>query len=288
MPVKKCSHGIRTAYCKVCGGSAICKTEGCVKRALFAEVGKTATRCRLHKETDMVDTVHKMCKYEGCMKIASYALRDANMPEYCTTHKGLDMMNIVSRHCDAPGCAVRPNFALPGAIASKCATHKLDGMVNVRKHVCLYPECTVSASFSRIGERKLLYCSTHKEDGMTQPYLKYCEFPGCLTLPTYANATETKARFCSAHKTSTMIDVKNPYCPTLGCGTSVSHHINKGYCIRCFVHLFPDEKNACNYKTKEKTVVDFIRLSFPHLTIINDKRIEDGCSKRRPDILIDL
>lgn len=42
-----------------------------------------------------------------------------------------------------------------------------------------------------------------------------------------------------------------------------------------------------NYKTKEKTVVDYIQQTFDKSWIC-DKRINDGCSKRRPDLLLDM
>lgn len=54
------------------------------------------------------------------------------------------------------------------------------------------------------------------------------------------------------------------------------------------MHLFPDEKVSRNYKTKEKSVVDFVSNNFPDVTWICDKRIQDGCSQRRPDMLLDL
>jgi hypothetical protein len=60
------------------------------------------------------------------------------------------------------------------------------------------------------------------------------------------------------------------------------------YCLSCCVNLFPDIKVSQNYKTKEKTVVDYIMKKFNNLTWINDKKIYDGCSKRRPDLLLDL
>jgi hypothetical protein len=62
------------------------------------------------------------------------------------------------------------------------------------------------------------------------------------------------------------------------------------YCLNCFIHLFPDRPNARNYKTKEKAVVDYIIQQFPldKYTWINDKRIQDGCSRKRPDLLLDL
>ena len=62
----------------------------------------------------------------------------------------------------------------------------------------------------------------------------------------------------------------------------------EGYCLRCFVHLFPDKPNTRNYKTKEKCVADNVTESFPQFTWVADKRIQDGCSKRRPDLLLDL
>ena len=288
MPIKKCIHGIRTAYCKICGGSAICNTDDCTKRAFFAKIGESAKCCRLHKKIDMVDVVNRLCKYEACITIPSYSLPDSKVPEYCTKHKSANMINIVDRHCDVSGCTVRCNFGFSGEKPNRCITHRLDGMINTTRRICEYVNCRVSASFGTISEMKLRYCAAHKETDMIQPYLKYCEYAGCLTLPTFANDTEKRARFCIKHKTDTMIDVKNPRCRTPECSIAVHRHINRGYCIRCFIHLFPDEQNACNYKTKERTVVDYITRVFPDLTIINDKRIEDGCSMRRPDILIDL
>ena len=61
-----------------------------------------------------------------------------------------------------------------------------------------------------------------------------------------------------------------------------------GYCTRCYIHLFPDEPISRNYKTKEYAVLEFIINNYPEHTWINDKSIEGGCSKKRPDIFLDL
>lgn len=61
-----------------------------------------------------------------------------------------------------------------------------------------------------------------------------------------------------------------------------------GYCFFCYVNLFPDEPICRNYKTKEKCVVDFITSEFPNFTWFHDKRVKDGCSKRRPDLLLHM
>ena len=66
------------------------------------------------------------------------------------------------------------------------------------------------------------------------------------------------------------------------------HKKYDGLCIRCCVHLRPDIKVVRNYKTKEKHVADHIIWKFPNFTWVEDKRIQDGCSQRRPDLLVDM
>jgi hypothetical protein len=61
-----------------------------------------------------------------------------------------------------------------------------------------------------------------------------------------------------------------------------------GYCLRCCVYLFPELKVVRNYKTKEKAVVDFIKEKFINYDWVYDKKIKDGCSRKRPDLLLDL
>ena len=63
-----------------------------------------------------------------------------------------------------------------------------------------------------------------------------------------------------------------------------------GYCMLCFIHLFPNKPVTRNYKTKEKTIVDYVfqKFSLDNYTWINDKKIHDGCSRKRPDLLLDL
>ena len=75
---------------------------------------------------------------------------------------------------------------------------------------------------------------------------------------------------------------KSSFCHTYG---------NKrydGYCVRCCIYLFPDKVIVRNYKTKENCVADIVKKSFPNLSWISDKIVQDGCSKRRPDLLLDL
>ncbi len=75
---------------------------------------------------------------------------------------------------------------------------------------------------------------------------------------------------------------KSSWCHTYG----ISKY--NGYCLTCCISICPEIKVSRNYKTKEKEVVDKIKEKFPDFTWVSDKKVEDGCSKRRPDLLLDM
>jgi len=52
--------------------------------------------------------------------------------------------------------------------------------------------------------------------------------------------------------------------------------------------MFPDQPVSRNYKTKEYSVVDHVKSKYPDVHWIADKIVSGGCSKRRPDLLLDL
>ena len=79
----------------------------------------------------------------------------------------------------------------------------------------------------------------------------------------------------------------NDLCKTPLCETRASPKY-EGLCLRCFIHIYPDKPNTRNYKTKERVVVDEVFQAFPQFTWTTDKKIQDGCSRRRPDLFLDL
>ena len=76
-------------------------------------------------------------------------------------------------------------------------------------------------------------------------------------------------------------------CKSTWCETTKRKKYN-GYCLSCCVNLFPDIPVYRNYKTKENDVVTRVKEVFPDFSWIADKIIKDGCSKRRPDLLLDM
>ncbi len=75
---------------------------------------------------------------------------------------------------------------------------------------------------------------------------------------------------------------KTPHC------TTRKNRKYKEHCFFCFVHLFPPERVARDYRTKETTVVTFLQEKFPNVDWRWNKTIDDRCSKRRPDLLLDM
>ena len=65
-------------------------------------------------------------------------------------------------------------------------------------------------------------------------------------------------------------DVRNPRCLSEWCDTRVS---NKGYCVRCFSHLFPGEKVSRNYRTKERAVTEAIQEHYSDFDWVSDSRV---------------
>ena len=161
------------------------------------------------------------------------------------------MVDVTHRRCEFEGCLHRPLYNIKGGKPQFCADHKTEIMIDVAN--------------------------------------KRCEIEGCERWPGYNICTESKPRFCLEHKTNEMIYVAGKNCISGSwCPNKVHNSSYDGYCLRCFVNLFPDKPNARNYKTKEKAVVDFILETFPNMTWISDKKVQDGCSRRRPDLLLDL
>jgi hypothetical protein len=114
-----------------------------------------------------------------------------------------------------------------------------------------------------------------------------CIENGCKTYPIYNLPNEKKAIYCFQHKKENMINIKNKRCKTPLCGIFIRKKYD-GYCLFCYTHMFPDSQLTRNYKTKEKEVVNFVFKTFPQFTWISDRKIQDGCSRRRPDLLLDI
>lgn len=161
-------------------------------------------------------------------------------------------------------------------------------LINIKnRQMCIHEGCQTRPTYNVEGQTKAIYCSKHKKDGMVDVKSKTCNHEGCKTRPTYNVEGETNALYCSTHKKDGMVNVKDKTCKSEWCPTRVQEKY-EGYCLFCFMNIFPDKPVSRNYKTKEYAVVEYVKTKFPDLSWKADKKISDGCSKRRPDLLLDL
>ena len=147
----------------------------------------------------------------------------------------------------------------------------------------------------------LCFCNkfqpTFNYEGLQPKYCSLCRLEGMInikvascfckkSLPSF-NYEGLSPEYCSLCKTIEMVDVRHISCKTYLSNIRVQVKYD-GYCFRCFIHLFPDKPVSKNYKTKEFAVVEYIMKIFPEFTWTADKVVKDGCSKKRPDLLLDL
>ena len=229
-----------------------------------------------------------MCKTKGCKTRPIYNVEGQTKTLYCSVHKKEGMVDVKNKTCIHEGCKTIPIYNVEGQTkALYCSIHKTEGMVNVKDKTCIHEGCKTRPIYNVEGQTKALYCSIHKKEGMVNVKDKTCIHEGCKTIPNYNVEGQTKALYCSVHKTEGMVNVKSTTCKSEWCSTRVQEKYD-GYCLFCYMHLFPDKPVSRNYKTKEYAVVEYIKTKFPSLNWIADKIINGGCSKRRPDLLLDL
>jgi len=288
-----------------------CIHEGCKLIPTYNKEGETnALYCSLHKEDGMVDIKHKRCIHKDeygiqCKIRPTYNIEGETKALYCSLHKEDEMINVITPTCihiDETGnrCTTLPAYNEKGMNKRLyCNEHKKKDMVNICSKTCIHEcedggICNTIPIYNIKGENIGLYCNKHKLPGMVdvKNINKICiheEKKGhrCTTRASYNIKGEVKGLYCTKHKLDGMVDVLNPICKSEWCYTRPVEKYD-GYCTYCYMNLFPDKPVSRNYKTKERSVVEFLTKQFPDFTWVADKVISGGCSKRRPDLILDL
>jgi hypothetical protein len=236
----------------------------------------------------MIDIKNPNCQEEDCKKHPSYNYENKSKGIYCVSHKKEGMIDVKSPNCQEEGCKLRPAYNYDGEKnAMYCVSHKKEGMVNVISPTCQEEGCKKQPAYNYEDQTKGIYCVSHKKEGMVNVKSNTCQEEGCKKQSVYNYENKSKGVFCNTHKKDRMINVKSPICKSDLCPTFISKKYD-GYCLFCFMNLFPDKPTSRNYKTKEYSVVDYIKTKYPDFTWRSDKIIQGGCSKRRPDLFLDL
>jgi hypothetical protein len=167
-----------------------------------------------------------------------------------------------------------------------CFDCKEKDMIDVLTIKCI--KCkTKHPSFNKEGETIALYCFFCKEKDTINVKSKKCV--KCNDkIPSFNKEGKKESIYCFDCKEITMVNVLHKRCKAEYCDIIISNPKYKGYCLRCFMYNFPNEPIARNYKTKEYAVVEFIKENFEKYEFIYNKRIQNGISKRIPDLVLTL
>jgi hypothetical protein len=268
-----------------------CKEENCNKQPYFNLPNKkTGIYCSIHKEINMVNVIEKRkCKEKNCNKQPLFNLPNEKTGIHCSIHKKENMVNVIEkRKCIVENCNKQPQFNLENEKKGiYCSIHKEINMVNViGKRKCKEENCNKESSYG-YSNKNFEYCAEHKKENMINIKTKRCKENNCSIIGPKFNLPNTKVGlYCSKHKKENMINIKDKMCLQCKITYSNPNHKYKGYCVRCFIFKFPNEKISRNYKVKEVIMTDFIKSEFKDEIMIFDKQT-GGCSKRRPDCYID-
>ncbi len=255
-----CEHDRRKEYCKECGGSQICEHNKIKSQckdcggSQICEHNKRKSRCTECGGGEICkhNRIKGCCKECGGSQICEHDKRknrckDCGGSQICEHDK--------IRECckDCGGSKICEH--------NKIKTHcKECGGSQICEHSRHKNRC------KDCGGSQLCKHDIRKE---------YCKECGGSSICEHGKR-RTRCKKCDGRELC-----KSSFCDTSG------NPKYQMYCLHCFIHIFPNEKISRNYKVKEKHVVDKVFEKFPNFTWFHDKRIQDGCSLRRPDLFLD-
>lgn len=260
----KCTHGKQIYICKDCNGSQICIHN------------KRKSICRICMPLNFC--IHNIDKY---------VCKDCNGKSIC-------IHNIKKHYCVACGGG---SICIHNKIKSDCNNCS-------KSKFCIHDKIKTTCKDCNGGsicihDKQRRYCKicnfkNYCEHDKRKDQCKVCSIKICIHNKRKVDCYDCKKiNICIHNKKKSRCKLcgGNDLCKSEWCETtisSISKNKYDGYCLFCFVHLFPEKPITRNYKTKEFEVVKFIKNIYPDFSWITDKTIKDGCSKKRPDLLLDL
>jgi uncharacterized protein YajQ (UPF0234 family) len=300
--------------------SNICIYNNCNKQASFNYKNKSkALYCKNHKLTNMIDIISKKCIICND-KIPNFNYKNEKIALYCANCKLTDMIDIKNKKCIK--CKIKqPTFNYKNeSKALYCNNCKLSNMIDIRHKKCV--TCNIkNPLYNYKNEKIALYCIDCKLENMKDIYNKKCIT--CNNKRASFNyKNESKALYCNSCKLENMINIKSKKCITCKIKIPIFNYKNelkalyyndcklenmidiihkkcklcnliftsKKYdylCSGCYYYTNPDSVLTRNHKTKENHIISDLNKEFNNI-IIHDRIIINGCSKRRPDGLIQL
>ena len=287
---------------------------------------KKGEYCRKHSPEGYIDVVSKRCLAENCdCTYPSYGDPKIGKREYCRKHAPANYTNVVSKRCLVEDCkSVCPKYGKPGTKKGEyCKKHAPDGHVNVTTKRCLSENCDTQPIYGKPGTKNREYCKYHAPTGYTSVAGKRCLFENCESIrPSFGVPGTKKGEYCRKHAPIEYVDVVHKRCLAVNCNINPNYGFSGYSAEYCCKHklprmiIYPKNKpkaqdivcqfcsNSIHYneiycsgckrylelkttvKSKEKELRVMTLLDDHKIEYINDQRVTDGCSSRRPDFQI--
>jgi hypothetical protein len=309
----KCEHGINKYYCKQCGGKGLCIHD------------KRKSRCKVCGGSELCEHGRQkvMCKDCGGSGICEHN-RQKSLCKDCGG-KGIcehDRIRTYCKECKGTGICehdkirsyckvcVGTSICEHGKIKTYCKDCDGSGYCDHGKQKQFCKECGGSQicehGIKRYDCKKCKGGGVCEHDRMRRS-CKECKGIGvCEHDRQKSSCKECGGSQVCGHGRQKSLCVEcegsqicihkrvKYYCKICDgsrlCKSSWCESLGKyeGYCMSCCIRVYPEMEVSRNYKTKEKGVAEKVLEAFPDFTWVSDKRIQDGCSRRRPDLLLDM
>jgi hypothetical protein len=217
------------------------------------------------------------CIEDDCKSQAIYNYKGLK-PKYCFNHIKENMINVKNKKCIDCN-EIIPSYNKPGLKPLYCFNCKKNDMVDVRSKKCINCHKT-QPNYNNFG-LKPLYCVKCKDDDMIDVGSKKCIV--CNETQASYNNSGLKPLYCFTHKKKDMVDVRSKFC--ILCNKTQAYINNNTYCAPCNAFVNPESVQGRKYRFKQNTIINILKQHFTFDII--DKQIDNGCTKRQPDLIID-
>ncbi len=241
---------------------------------------KKALYCGDCKLEDMINVKSKKCKLCND-KEPYFNYKNEKKALYCFDCKLENMVDVKHKKCIS--CKnKRPLFHFYNEKkALYCGDCKLEDMINIINTKCI--SCKDKRPYYNYkNEKKATHCNDCKLENMINVTSTKCFT--CKNKRAYYNyKNEKKALYCVGCKLDNMINVDSLKC--ISCNFNQLNQKFKPLCGTCYRFDNPNSDFTRNYKVKENTIMKFVKDKYTNCVM--DSTISGGCSKRRPDGLIE-
>lgn len=254
--------GGKLKTCKICVAKENCEC-GIRKRYCDTHGGTSLCEHKRQKSHCTECTGIHLCK---CGKI-KYACRTCGGTSICVHKK----QKTTCKECNGSArCAC-------GKIKYYCK--KCDGSGLCKPHGIRKDLC-VKCGGKGICPHKLPYCLCIECGGISR----------CIHGPRKDQCSQCGTAFCEHKSWKQSCITCHPEKACQECKKVFVRKINRfhPYCSACFFEKFPDNKEAREYRIKEKFFVKKITEAFPNIDMRFNKTVPGGCSQKRPDIFVEF